>query len=356
MFSLSVLAQSASERAVVRAKIKPLEIGDTIPNALWEMSMPVVNHPSGMPAVKLSDYRDHKLIILDFWATWCGACIANMPRADKLESQIDGVVFIPITYESSQKASSFIKSNDITDSLNIFSIVDEKDLSKFFPHKYLPHYVWISTDGVVRAITGGREVSDVNINRMLNTPNSTNLPKEEEMTKNRVLLISADVIGKGLEYYSIFIKGIRPEFTTKLFQRSRNETVNGRCYTNASLLWLYLDAARELFLEKGIVFNETTDILIQVRNPEYLDFKFTGVDKRNPERQSLKYKWEENNLYSYDVILPVDKASQLYEHIISQINDSTPYTATIAKQKIGNKEKFKLIIKSDCRCFYIFKT
>jgi thiol-disulfide isomerase/thioredoxin len=329
--------------------IKPLEIGDTIPEALWEMSFPTVNHPNGKSFVKFKDYKDKKLIILDFWATWCGSCIANMPRTHKMESQIDGVKFIPITFEPNNKAAEFIKTNHITDSLKIYSIVEDKLLSKYFPHKYLPHYVWISTDGVVRAITGGREVTHSNLTQMLTSSLNTTLPRTKEMDNNSALLLSDDMIKKGLKYYSIFIKGIRPEYTTKHFSRSKNGVLNGMCYTNSPLIWMYANVTHELLLQKGVQFNGTTDIIIDVKEPENLDFNLTGIDKRDPDRQSLKYKWEEKNLYSYDIILPLAKTSQLHEYILGLINDSTPYHATIQKRMIGDKEKYMLIIKDDSK-------
>ncbi|MGB3106973.1 TlpA family protein disulfide reductase [Sphingobacterium siyangense] len=347
MFSLSALAQSASERTGAEAEIKPLEIGDTIPDELWQMSFPVVNDPNGKLAIKLEDYKDNKLIILDFWATWCGSCIANMPRTHKMESEIDGIKFIPITFEPKDKSAAFIKTNHITDSLNIYSIVEDKKLSKYFPHKYLPHYVWISTDGVIRAVTEGRQVTFENINRMLTSPNQTKLAKMEEMDKNRAFLLSDDVIDRGLEYYSIFLKGMRPEYTLKFFQRSKNGIINGRCHTNATLKSMYAMATYELLWQKGLIFNTDTDIIINVKEPEKLDFRLTGIDKHNPDRQSIKYKWEEDNVYSYDVILPLEKAPLLYEHVISLINDSTPYNATIEKRTIGDKEKFMLVIRDD---------
>jgi thiol-disulfide isomerase/thioredoxin len=64
------------ERARQRASAVPLlEIGAMAPD--FQML-----DASGKP-IKLSDYRG-KVVILDFWATWCGPCIASMPHMQEL--------------------------------------------------------------------------------------------------------------------------------------------------------------------------------------------------------------------------------------------------------------------------------
>src|SRR5690606_33195356 len=70
LFNLSTAqAQSPEngEAAEGQTEIKPLQIGDTIPEALWSLPLQVINHPEGKDTITLNDYRDKKLIILDFW-------------------------------------------------------------------------------------------------------------------------------------------------------------------------------------------------------------------------------------------------------------------------------------------------
>ena len=42
--------------------------------------------------VKLSDYKG-KVLLLNFWATWCPPCIREMPSMERLHQQVDAESF-----------------------------------------------------------------------------------------------------------------------------------------------------------------------------------------------------------------------------------------------------------------------
>lgn len=62
-----------------------------------------------------------KVVVIDFWATWCGPCIADMPKMKKLYSEFSGrgVEFIGVSLDQAEdkggleKLLAYVEENDI---------------------------------------------------------------------------------------------------------------------------------------------------------------------------------------------------------------------------------------------------
>lgn len=66
--------------------------------------------------VSLSDYRDRKVVILDFWATWCGPCRMTMPALQSFgKKYANKVEVLSINQmEDPERVASYIRSQSYT--------------------------------------------------------------------------------------------------------------------------------------------------------------------------------------------------------------------------------------------------
>lgn len=159
--NLSVTSGSASHQGI--------SIGQQVPDVLIQ-NISGLNGSDKTPVdLPLSAFKG-KLLILDFWATWCSPCIAMIPKMEALQEEFKGrVQFLPVAYQSFNEVDAFYqKLQRQTGKVSSLPMVyADKTLVRLFSHQTLPHYVWIGGDGVVKAITDREAVSAENINALL---------------------------------------------------------------------------------------------------------------------------------------------------------------------------------------------
>jgi len=120
---------------------------------------------------KLSDYKG-KVILLNFWATWCPPCIREMPSMERLHQQIDAKEFKVIAVnqmEDIDQVFAFTGQLEIDPTFEILFDQDSK-----VSHKYsvrgLPTTYLIDKDGKIRyRAVGGREFNHPEVVKIINT-------------------------------------------------------------------------------------------------------------------------------------------------------------------------------------------
>jgi peroxiredoxin len=127
----------------------------------------------GQP-VRLSDLKGTP-VVLNFWATWCGPCRAEMPALQESYAEANGsFVILGINSEGTQAETARRLSRDFRDELGLtFPILlDTPDTEVFNQYRLrgLPDTFFIDRDGVVRDVVVGplsREAMDEKLEALL---------------------------------------------------------------------------------------------------------------------------------------------------------------------------------------------
>ena len=123
--------------------------------------------------VDLTDYKG-KLIILNFWATWCAPCREEMPSLDSLQAKndLDNLKIFPINIgqENLEKSESFFKDLNIK---NLEIYFDPPiTLAKKFSLRGVPTTIFFNKEGKEFArIIGSINFSDKEFVNWLKTYN-----------------------------------------------------------------------------------------------------------------------------------------------------------------------------------------
>jgi len=74
--------------------------------------------------IKLSEVIKDKNVILNFWATWCGFCVVEMPDLEKLqEAHADDLLVLTVNVgETKEKVQKFVEENN----LSLTVVLDEE--------------------------------------------------------------------------------------------------------------------------------------------------------------------------------------------------------------------------------------
>jgi thiol-disulfide isomerase/thioredoxin len=106
--------------------------------------------------MKLADHKGKNVVILDFWATWCPPCVAELPLiAEVAKARADkGVVFYAIDEEEEPaEVKQFLEKIKLAD----LKVPMDKDgaASKAYLVDALPQTVIIGKDGIIKSVHVG---------------------------------------------------------------------------------------------------------------------------------------------------------------------------------------------------------
>ncbi|GGA95667.1 redoxin domain-containing protein [Mucilaginibacter rubeus] len=298
---------------------KALEIGNKVPEIVLSN---VLNHQEHQ--VSIADFKG-KILILDFWATWCSPCIAMIPKLDSLQREFAGKVqILPVAYQSAAEVRTFLLRFEKQQKkhFSLPDVVADKKLTMLFPHNTLPHFVWIDRDGFVRAITEHKDVTAENIALMLKGEKFTFREKKDSKAVSfnfdRSLAnfknLEESQPEQPLSVLTPFTEGFFAEYRV-----SPIDSVKGRRITfiNVNLDWIYRIAygTDSIYLAPNRVIYKTGDSLHFVS-------KKSGAEYHD---------WAKKNSYCYEFSVPASLNSSFFELMRKDLRQRFPQYAAAVK-------------------------
>ena len=92
-----------------------------------------------------------KVVVLEFWATWCGPCVAAIPHINELADQFKGepVQFVALTQEREKTVAAFLANKPI----HAWVGLARRSTFEGYHVKGIPMTVLVRPDGVIDAVT-----------------------------------------------------------------------------------------------------------------------------------------------------------------------------------------------------------
>jgi thiol-disulfide isomerase/thioredoxin len=131
--------------------------GETLRNKLLDLPAPAFATltPDGKP-IALSDFKG-KVVLLDFWATWCGPCMQAIPAIQRLSEKFkDQPVAIVGVNRDKEGDESKVKRTIERKQLTFHQAMDTPGtIAKSYKITAIPALILIDKEGVVRQVHVG---------------------------------------------------------------------------------------------------------------------------------------------------------------------------------------------------------
>lgn len=257
----------------------------------------IINY--GKPSAKLTDFKS-KVVILDFWATWCAPCIKSFPHLEELQDKFKAdLQIITITDDSEGRIEKFLSKQE----LNLPIVFDtKKEIASHFPHQTIPHAVIIDKNGIVRAITTSAELTEDLIKQVINNKPIMVEEKREAMSFDP----SKPLSGNENLLYQVTITPYQEGLPSMA-------SPNGGTgiYSNRRIIATNLSP--RLLYEVAYQFPAETKLFIEVED-------------------MAKFKWEKQNLICFELIVPEEMGDQRFEIMQNYLSLLFPYDATVEQR------------------------
>lgn len=247
----------------------------------------------------LSDFKN-KVVILDFWATWCVPCINSFPHLEELQSRFpNDLQIITITNDREERIKRFLENR----SMKLPVAIDEsKEITQIFPHGVIPHTVVIDKSGIIKVVATPSEITEELIKKILLDQGVNVQEKKDVINFDPSLPLS----GNENFTYQITITPYNKDYGSY-----SNAEGGASPYTGRRILATNL-SARALY-EIAYQFPSRIRTIVDVSDLS-------------------KFEWSEQNAVCFDLIVPEALGGQRFDIMKQQLSTYFGYQSFVEKR------------------------
>jgi len=295
-----------------------VNIGDLCPDV--ELTN-IINYST--KTARISDFKG-KVLILDFWTTWCSPCIKEFPKMDSLRKAFkDKIQIMAVSNESESSIQALFQN--LGKKMNLPpSVIQDRVLNQMFPHRTVPHCVWINEKGIVIAFTSSSDVNDKNIELLLTGVRPTFMKKNDFNFERLKPLFGKNpqvsIKDEELIRYSVFthyIEGLGG------YSAYNNKTITAG---NLSIKMLY-----------QMAYGHHTVEWMQPGKVELLVKDTAKYTMPSLLSGNLAYynQWKLTNSYCYELTVSKDDSVNIFEIMKHDLDERFNMKASIQNRKIS---------------------
>ncbi|MEZ2337303.1 MULTISPECIES: TlpA family protein disulfide reductase [unclassified Mucilaginibacter] len=315
---LLLAAGSCSEVRSQEKGTQEIHIGEHVPDITLRGF-----YGDTLKKVKLSELYRNKLLLLDFWGTWCAGCLEEMPRLIELKKEFgDQLQIVAVGYESYQKIDRLFKRRPDLNSKAYLTLTSDSILTRrLFPHKLLPHIVWIDQTGKVTMISEGTDVTSSNIrNALSNRPIAASIKQDKMNLGTSSITEPFHIMDTSFQSRSIFTRAVKGmlSFDAFLGNDAKEPRKFNRIFMgNLTIRDLYWNAV----IGHWYSAQNYSRLIFEVKDSlKYMLPQLAPISFRNSSYTSFS-AWADANSYCYDLKLPYRVADTiLQKYMIADLN------------------------------------
>jgi thiol-disulfide isomerase/thioredoxin len=305
-------------------EITAVNIGQKCPDTMLKS---IINY-SGRD-IKLSDFRG-KLIILDFFGTFCVPCVKGLSHMNSLQSKyIDKIKILIVCQEQKEEIEHFYERYKKKQNLQLPFVTSDTTFCQYFRHSIVPFFIVIDENGFVKGFPSPEEMNEQHIDDLLSHREvkftGDNGIKMNQVNTNGPILIDTVANNEGaLLYHSIVTSYLGNRQGSSYQREYQDSSISARItVSNNTIAFLYQMAFGHFHKNGRPSFVSWNRVIIEARD-SFRIRRPVGLDESN---------WVIKNNYCYDLILPGGFKGDAHEVMIADLNRTFGYDVRMEKRK-----------------------